>query len=245
MSPPLPGWDLGTFTYDGVTKPVYRRGTGPGVVVIHEIPGVTPAVRSFADEVADAGFTVAMPSLFGTPGRAPSGPYLLGQVARACVAREFTTWALGRTSPATVWCRALARRLHEELGGPGVGAVGMCLTGGFALAMMVDEHTVAPVLSQPSLPFAVSRARGADLGLSPADLDAVVARTDCPVLGLRYTGDRAVGTRFATLQQVLGDRFRAVEFPSASPRDHSVLTEQRQETGVQAVLDFFAERLRA
>lgn len=244
MSASLPGWDLGELTYDGVTRPVYRRGTGPGVVVIHEIPGVTPAVRAFAEEVVDAGFTVAMPSLFGTPGKAPSVPYLLGQVARACVSREFSTWALGRTSPATVWCRALARDLHEELGGPGVGAVGMCLTGGFALAMMVDAHTVAPVLSQPSLPFAVSRARGADLGLSPADLDAVVARTDCPVLGLRYTGDRAVGTRFATLQQVLGDRFRAVEFPSVSPRDHSVLTEQRQAAGVRAVLDFFAERLR-
>jgi dienelactone hydrolase len=239
----LAGWSQDQFTYDGITHDTYRKGTGPGVVVIHEMPGLTPKVTAFGEEVVAAGFTVVMPSLFGTPGRAPSGPYVVRSLVGGCVSRQFASWAIGRTSKATVWCRALARSLHEELGGPGVGAVGMCFTGGFALAMMVDEHTVAPVLSQPSLPLPLGARRGADLNLSPADLDAVVARQDCPVMGLRYTGDRAVGTRFNTLQQLLGDRFIAVEFSSGSSRDHSVLTEHRQEEAVQRVLSFFHERL--
>jgi dienelactone hydrolase len=240
----LAGWARGSFTSEGTdggtTYPTYRRGSGPGVVVVHEVPGITPAVRGFAEEVVDAGFTVVMPSLFGRPG----GPKTLGPtlrtLARVCVSREFATLAAGTTSPIATWLRALARELHEELGGPGVGALGMCFSGGFALAMMVEEHTVAPVLSQPSMPFPVTKRLAADLNLSPEDLAAVRARTDCPVLGLRYRGDKAVGTRFDTLRAELGDRFRAVEFDG---RKHSVLTDHRQDEGVAAVLAFFRERL--
>ncbi len=109
--------------------------------------------------------------------------------------------ATGQTSPVATWLRSLARSLHEELGGPGVGALGMCFTGGFALAMMVDTSVVAPVLAQPSLPFPVGKKRAADLNLSPADLAAVRDRAagGCQVLGLRYRDDMAVGTRFETL----------------------------------------------
>lgn len=238
----LAGWTPGRFTYDGQTRDVFRRGEGPGVIVIHEMPGPTPEVIGFADEVAAAGFTVMLPVLFGVPGK-PADPVYIGrQLAWGCVAREFTALALRRTPPITVWLRALARDLHEELGGPGVGAIGMCFTGGFALAMMVDEHTVAPVLSQPSTPFPIGAERASDVNLSPADLDRVVARAKagCPVLGLRYTGDRAVGTRFATLARLLGDKFIAVEFPGT---DHSVLTQHRQQEGVDRVLAFLHERL--
>ena len=73
----------------------------------------------------------------------------------------------------------------------------------------------------------------------------VIRRADegCQVLGLRFAGDRLVGTRFETLRDRLGDAFIAVELPSSSPRDHSVLTEQRDEPSVQRVLDFLADRL--
>jgi dienelactone hydrolase len=140
------------------------------------------------------------------------------------------------------WLRALARTLHEELGGPGVGALGMCFTGGFALAMMADAPVVAPVLAQPSLPFPVGRQRRGDLGLSPADLASVrtKAAQGCSVLGLRYANDPAVGSRFDTLRQELGDRFIAVEFPG---RQHSTLTEHRQQEGVDRVLEFFRQNL--
>ncbi|MCB9382850.1 MAG: dienelactone hydrolase family protein [Acidimicrobiaceae bacterium] len=250
MSDALEGWSQSSFTAAGLTRDVYRRGSGPGVVVIHEIPGITPKVAQFMNEVVDAGFTVVAPSLVGTPGRDVSNGYVLGSMLKVCVAKEFANWALDRTSPVIGFLRALARNLHDEVGGPGVGAVGMCFSGGFALGMMVDDIMVAPVLSQPSMPFAAgfgSRKvrRSADLNLSPDDRLAVARRAaeGCQVLGLRFTGDTLVGTRFDSLRELLGDRFIAVELPSTTKRDHSVLTEQRDEASVQQVLQFLQGKL--
>jgi dienelactone hydrolase len=238
----LDSWALSEFHHGTRTFPVYRKGEGPGVILVHEIPGLTDKVLAFGQEVVDAGFTVVMPSLFGTPGRPKTGGYTLAAIGRLCVRSEFTKIGLRKTSPIADWLRALARSVHEELGGPGVGALGMCFTGGFALAMMADAPIVAPVLAQPSVPFAIGRARGADLDLSPADLATVKAKAagGCPVLGLRFTGDPAIGTRFATLHEQLGDKFIAVEFPG---KQHSTLTEHRQQEGVDRVLAFFRERL--
>jgi dienelactone hydrolase len=227
---------------------VYRKGSGPGVVVVHEIPGITPKVTQFADDLVAAGFTVLMPSLVGTPGREVSNGYLAQSMVKVCISREFTHWALNQTSPIIGWLRALARNLHQELGGPGVGAVGMCFSGGFALAMMVDDFMVAPVLSQPSLPFAVGKKeRGADLNLSADDALVIARRASegCQVLGLRFTGDKLVGDRFQSLRNLLGDSFIAVELPSQAKSDHSVLTEQRDEASVQQVLQFFRDKLHA
>ena len=243
----LESWALAPFTAGGFTRDVYRKGSGPGVIVVHEIPGITPKVLEFAEEVVAAGFTVLMPSLVGTPGRAPSGGYPAGSMLKVCIAKEFTNMAMQQTSPIIGYLRALARHLHQEVGGPGVGAVGMCFSGGFALGMMVDDIMVAPVLSQPSMPFPVGKARGADLNLSPDDRLAVARRAaeGCQVLGLRFTQDKAVGTRFDSLRELLGAAFLAIELPSNQPSDHSVLTEQRDEPSVQRVLQFFAEKLQA
>jgi dienelactone hydrolase len=240
----LSSWTLSDF-HDGVRGfPVYRKGEGPGVVVVHEVPGITPEVLGFAQEVVDAGFTVALPHLFGTPMKPAGAGYVLGVLGRLCVRSEFTKLGTRRTAPIADWLRALARSLHEELGGPGVGAIGMCFTGGFALAMMADAPVVAPVLAQPSSPFPVGKARAADLNLSPADLSAVKAKAadGCSVLGLRYEGDAAVGTRFDTLRRELGDKFIAVEFPG---KKHSTLTAHRQQEGVDKVLAFLREKLPA
>lgn len=248
MTNVLDGWQKEQFTAAGYTRDVYRRGSGPGVIVVHEIPGITPKVAAFADEVVAAGFTVLMPMLVGTPGKDVSLPYVLRSMTKVCIAREFTTWAMDETSPIISWLRALAKHLHQEVGGPGVGAVGMCFSGGFALGMMVDDIMVAPVLSQPSLPFAVGKkARGANLNLSPDDALVVARRAaeGCQVLGLRFTGDSFVGTRFDSLRELLGDSFIAVELPSAKKTDHSVLTEHRDEPSVQRVLQFFQEKLLA
>ncbi|MEO6651510.1 MAG: dienelactone hydrolase family protein [Ilumatobacteraceae bacterium] len=242
----LAGWERASFSAAGFTHDTYRRGSGPGVVVIHEIPGITPAVTRFANEVVDRGFTVVMPDLVGTPGREVSIPYTLGSFARVCVSNEVTAWALNRTTPVTSWLRAVARALHAEVGGPGVGAVGMCFSGGFALGMMVDEIMIAPVVSQHSFPIARgSGAASGNLGLSPDDEAAMVCRAEagCEVLGLRFTGDRMVGTRFDTLREKLGDAFIAVELPSASRFDHSVLTEHRDDASVGRVIDFLAAKL--
>jgi dienelactone hydrolase len=231
-------------------------------MVISEIPGITPRVADFARRVVDEGFTAVMPHLFGDPGREPSAGYAVRSIAPACVSHEFAAFALRKASPVTVWLRALARSMHEELGGPGVGVVGMCFTGGFALAMMVDEAVLAPVLSQPSQPFPVTARHRRDLGISDADLARVKGRVadGVCVLGLRFTGDRFVpAERFQRLREELGDGFVAVEIDSSPgnqwniPKNaHSVLTEHLvDEPGhptrdaLDKVVQLFRDRLRS
>jgi dienelactone hydrolase len=257
----LDGFTSSTFTHDGKTYPVHRRGRGPGVVVVHEVPGIYPAVAEFGRRVADAGFTAVLPQLFGALDRPFSNAYVARSMLRACISREFSLLARHASSPITDWLRALCRRVHAECGGPGVGALGMCLTGNFALALLVDESVMAPVLSQPSLPLPVSRAHRAALHLSPADL-AVVKRRAAQgrgVLGLRFTHDPLCpGERFDTLRRELGAGFEAIEIDSgpgnahAIPRSaHSVLTRDLVDreghptrAALERTLAFFAERLR-
>lgn len=239
----LASWTVGSHTANGVTHPTYRKGSGPGVIVIHEVPGITPKVIAFAEEVVARGFTVVLPSLFGRPEAESTVPESLRSVAHVCISSEFSLFALGRTSPVATWLRSLAGELHGQLGGPGIGAIGMCLTGGFALAMLAGAPIAAPVLAQPATPAPVGNARRADLGISPADLDAVKANVadGCQVLGLRYKNDPAVGTRFDTLRRELGENFIAVEFAG---RKHATLTEHRQQEAVDRVLAFLDEKLR-
>jgi dienelactone hydrolase len=259
---PLPDYSVDHFAHEGKERRVFRRGDGPAVLVIAEIPGITPEVVAFADRVVDIGCTAVLPHLFGDPGTKPSALEAAGVVASCCVSREFTMWATGRASPVTVWLRALARREHERCGGPGVGAVGMCLTGGFALAMMVDDTVVAPVLSQPSLPLPVTGGQRRDLGIDAADLARVrerVAGGVC-VLGLRFTADRmSPAERFERLRDELGDGFVGVEIDSSPGNPHgigrmahSVLTDELvDEPGhptrdaLDRVLDLFRSRLLA
>ncbi|MEI7971214.1 MAG: dienelactone hydrolase family protein [Actinomycetota bacterium] len=245
MAMHIPGWDHSSFTHAGVMHETYRKGTGPAVIVVHEIPGITPKVLDFAERVAAQGFTVVMPLLVGEVGREPSGGYIASSMSKICISREFTTMAMHKTSPIISWLRALAQQIHSEVGGVGVGAVGMCFSGGFALGMMVDDIMVAPVLSQPSMPFAIGANRSADLNLSPSDEARIVERAQagCQVLGLRFTGDKLVGSRFASLHKLLGNAFVAIEFESTSKQDHSVLTEQIQEEGVSRVLEFLKSKL--
>jgi dienelactone hydrolase len=261
MTNALDGFTKTEFTYHGETKDVYRAGSGPGIVVMSEMPGITPKVAAFAQRLVDAGFTVAMPDMFGTPGREISIPYVMKSISQGCVSREFTTWALNRTSPIVTWLRALARDLHERCGGPGVGAIGMCFTGNFALAMAVDNEMLAPVLSQPSLPFAGGKARKRALALSDADLATVAAREDLCVLAMRFTGDPTVpAARFEHLREVFGDRLIAIEIENRKGRNpydlprmaHSVVTEHLVDepghptkAALDQVMAFFKERLSA
>lgn len=262
MSEQLPGWSEGRFAHDGVEHVVFRRGSGPPVIVIHEIPGVTPTVVRFAERVVDAGYTVALPWLFGEVARPKTTGYALAQIARACVSREFHVLASSGSSPVVDWLRALARSLHAELGGRGVGALGMCLTGNFALAMAVDDALMAPVLSQPSLPFPISASHRRGLHLRDEDLAIVrgrCARDGLRVLGLRFTHDPTVPVeRFDALQAALGEGFERVDIdsgpgnPHGLPANaHSVLTEHLvDEAGhptraaLDRVLALFATRLR-
>ncbi len=240
----LDAWERGRHVADGRAFDVYRRGEGPGVVVIHESPGLTPEVVAFGDDLVEAGFTVVLPHLFGSAGVEPHPGEAAAVVGRLCVSKEFALLATGRTTPLAEWLRSLARELHETAGGPGVGVVGMCVTGGFALAMMVDPVVVAPVVAQPATPLPLGSARAADLGLSEQDVTRVVERVaaGCPVLGVRYRQDWSTGTRFETLRRLLGEGFIAVELEG---RGHATLTEHRNATAVEAVRDFLTRRLTA
>ena len=206
------------FTAGPYTRKVWRKGTGPAVIVMHEMPNLHPLVLRFADRVAAAGMTVFCPSLFGEDGRVPSKRYMMAQaIWTLCVRREFNAWANGKSSAIVDWLRALARHAHDECGGRGVGAVGMCFTGGFALAMMTEPSVVAPVLSQPSLP--ISKKGAAMIDASEAELACAgsrLAAEDLSMLGLRFKSDKLVpAARFAMLKDRFGDRFRAIELDDA------------------------------
>ena len=242
----LDGYERTTFTHDGKERDIFRAGTGPAVIVISEMPGITPKVAEFGRQVAGIGCTAVLPHLFGTVGKPIGVGYTVTSIVPACISREFSTWATNRTSPVVEWLRALGRHEHERCGGPGVGAVGMCFTGGFALAMATDEHLLAPVLSQPSLPFAVLPKHKRSIDCSPDDLATVKRRCDAEgleVLGVRYAGDPMSPTaRFDFLRQELGDSFIAVELDG---KKHSVLTEHLDVPSRDKVLDFFRRKLLA
>ncbi|PKV89606.1 dienelactone hydrolase family protein [Streptomyces sp. TLI_146] len=192
---------------DGTVKTVYAAGTGPAVVLMPEMPGISPDVLRFARWVRDAGFTVYVPSLFGTDGAYPTAEGGREVVRRACVSAEFRAFAGGGTSPVTAWLRGLARRAHAECGGPGVGAIGLCFTGNFALSMALEPAVIAPVVNHPSLPLDDP----AGLELGDEDARAVrdrIARDGLKVLAYRFDDDRwCTGQRFAAYRRLLGDAF--------------------------------------
>jgi dienelactone hydrolase len=216
---PLDDFDPRTITIDGVAKVVHVTGSGPAVIVMAEMPGISPHVARFARWVRDAGFTVYMPSLFGRDGAVPGVEEGTKVMRHACVSAEFRAFAANRSSPVTVWLRALAKLAHEQCGGPGVGAIGMCFTGNFALTMMLEPAMLAPVLSQPSLPLDDP----AGLEIAPEELAAVRARLDredLTVMAYRFAGDQFCrAQRFAAYSEALGERFIARVLPdsAASP----------------------------
>lgn len=261
MTDEVPGFAKTSFAYGGKTRDVYRAGSGPAVIVIHEMPGLHPLVTEFGQRLVDEGYTVFMPSLFGRPGAPYAGGPMTRALGEVCVSREFSLLAT-RTPRVISWLRALANEAHTECGGPGVGVVGMCFTGGFALAMAVEPAVVAPVLSQPGMPAPLSARKRAAVQLDAADLAKIKERTHdglC-VLGLRFTGDRgSPPERFAMLRDELGDAFVGIEIDSSPGNPagirksaHSVLTLELVDKpghptrdALDRVLVFLAERLRS
>lgn len=264
ISDPLDDFTARPIMLDGVTKVVHVCGAGPAVIVMTEMPGISPQVARFGRWVRDAGFTVYLPSLFGRDGAIPSADEGKAIFQRACISAQFRALAADVSSPVTQWLRALARQAHEECGGPGVGAIGMCFTGNFALSMMLEASVLAPVMCQPSLPLNDP----AGLGIAPDELITVrerMERDDLTVLAYRFAGDRfCKAERFAAYTKVLGARFVARVLPDtaanqtglapffehvvASP--HSVVTahliDQDGQPTIAArdeILAFFAQRL--
>lgn len=246
------------------TKRVYVAGAGPAVIVMAEMPGISPHIARFARWVREAGFTVYMPSLFGRDDAVPGADEGAAVFKRVCVSAEFRAFGANVSSPVTQWLRALARLAHAECGGPGVGAIGMCFTGNFALTMMLEPAVLAPVLSQPSLPLDVL----GGLEISAEELAAVRQRLvddDLSVMAYRFAGDRVcTAQRFAAYAQALGERFVPRVLPDSAahpnpppffarhvPTPHSVVTAHLIDEAGQPtlaardeILAFFARRLR-
>ena len=216
----LADFDRRAVTVDAVARAVYVSGDGPAVIVMAEMPGISPDVARFARWVRAAGFTVYMPSLFGVDGAYPEAERGLAVLKRACVSAEFRALAGNESSPITRWLRGLARVAHGERGGPGVGAIGMCFTGNFALSMMLEASVLAPVLCQPSLPLDDPGA----LEIAPDELASVrhrLEREDLTVRAYRFEGDRhCTKQRFAAYAAALGPRFEATPVPlsAANPK---------------------------
>lgn len=207
----------------GQTKLVYVSGTGPSVIVMTEMPGISPHVSRFARWVREAGFTVYMPHLFGKDGAVPRIPGALVTMAKGCVSAEFRAFAANASSPVTRWLRELAAKAHKECGGKGVGAIGMCFTGNFALSMMLEKSVLAPVLSQPSLPLTDS----AGMHIAKDELAAVRKRLDeedLTVLAYRFAGDRFCrAERFAAYANALGDRFHCRVLPDSAANPDAIM----------------------
>ena len=257
----LEGWKQSPFTGAGLTHDCYEKGSGPGVVLIPEMPGMTPEVLGLGEYLVASGFTVVVPSPFGIPGRPATLGYTLNTLRRVCVSSEFRAFALGAHRPITDYLRAVAADLASRTPGKGVGVIGMCFTGGFALATAIEGSVLASVMSQPAVPFPISGARRIDLGASKDDVDAVAARTEdgslC-MIGLRFSEDgSAPKARFTALKARLGDAFEVIELDSSkgnaegySQGAHSVLTSEVRESPANSafnararVVEFLQERI--
>jgi dienelactone hydrolase len=257
----LTGWMREPFSAAGFTYDVYRKGAGPGVVLIPEMPGIHPGVLALGNHLVDNGFTVVIPSLYGTPGAPALRAGALGVIARGCVAKEFAAFATNKDRPISHYLRALARDLNAKTPGRGVGVIGQCFSGGFALAAAVDDSVLAPVMSQPSLPMPLTPRQRADSGVTDAELKIIEKRAadeGLCALGLRFSGDPLVpAERFKTLKDRLGDAFEVIELDSAKGNPggfgrmaHSVLTLEVRETpgnpayaARKRVVEFLKERL--
>jgi len=235
---PISGYDdPALFSDDAIAHWVYRRGTGPVVVIMHELPGLTPKCIDLCNEIADEGFRVVVPLMFGAPQKFRLGRNFIG----LCVNREFHIFARRQTSPIVAWLRALCRQEMADQGGKPVGLIGMCLTGNFALGMVADDAICAPVAAQPSLPVAGPSA----LAMNDEDLAAAKTRAKAlgpgAILGFRYEKDALCkAAKFDRINAEFGDSFDSRTYPG---RKHATLTDHRVPEAFDATVAFLKEKL--
>lgn len=233
----LRDFEVRQLTFNGIEKRVYVSGDGPAVIVMAEMPGIGPQVIRFARWIRDAGLAVYLPSLFGRDGAVPDATEAAAIFQAACISAEFRSLGGGQSSPVSDWLRGLARLAHDECGGAGVGAIGMCFTGNFAVTLLLEPAVVAAVVAQPALPFD----NPAGIEASAEDLAAVRARIEREgiiIPAYRFAGDHFCrAERFAAYAEARGPRFKPHVLPDDSanpvvppftasyvPTPHSVFT---------------------
>ena len=215
MSNTAPFTEVDLFSAKGITHSVFKGGSGPGVLLMHELPGMSKEFWRLANWLAEH-FTVWAPDMFGRDEtHTPAVPAKL--FFRACISREIHLFSKNDPGPITQWLRTLAKELHSETGGPGVGTIGMCMSGNFALTLALDPWVTAPVTSQPGLP-ASTPFRNADGGLQMTNAEkADLAALNVDVMGLRFAGDTLCkAARFDAIREVIGgERFKEHVIPDS------------------------------
>ena len=209
-----------TNTNYEIAHDVYRRGVGPAVVIIQELPGIEQSTLRLADNFVDAGFEVVMPHLFGPIGQTR----VLGNLARAfCLRKEFSLFSRNKASPVVDWLKALCQSIRDEKSIPGVGVIGMCLTGNFAISLMADSSVLGAVASQPAMPLNDSSA----LHMSESDIAEIKQNIDRnePIKAYRFAGDwMSKQAKFDTLERVFNDDRERIQMNVLPGDAHSVLT---------------------
>lgn len=246
------------FEAGEAAHPVLASGSGAGVILMHELPGYVPEFWRLARWIEAAGFRVYAPALYhgqGTPLEELHQAHgRVGGMARACISREIRLFAKDGGSPVSDWLRALARHVHAQCGGRGVGAVGLCLTGNFAWSVAVEPSVKAAVAAEPALPFN----NAASIHLHPEEAEALKARDDLKVLALRFDGDPSCrAERFSALERLLGEALETrvlpdeAKNPRGNPFPHAVLTKdliaqdgQPTFEAARDVLTFLSDRLK-
>lgn len=157
---------------------VYFNGSGPPIIIMHELPGLTYESFEFAERLILAGFTTYLPHMFGRLNKKNS----ILNLTKLCISREFKIFARNETSPVVNWLRSLSNFLQAEYTGKGVGAIGMCITGSFAIPLLINSPVIAPVVSQPAAPIqSAGNMLGfhkRSFGISKADLEAAKEKID-------------------------------------------------------------------
>lgn len=204
-----------------ISHDIYQRGSGAPIVLIQELPGIGVETLRLADEFVDAGFGVIMPHLFGPIGKVS----MVGNVVRVfCMRKEFHLFQANRSSPITDWLKALCRDVQTRSAAPGVGVIGMCLTGNFAISLMADDSVLAAVASQPAMPLA----KQGELHMSGEDIDAVKQGIDAkaPMRAFRFEGDpMCTAAKFESIDAAFNsDGVNRVELHTLPGKQHSVLT---------------------
>lgn len=239
------------FTHGGRTRTVYEKGSGPGVLILHELPGLTPCDLELGRRLEKRGFHVFLPLLFGKAG---ADYNLLRATLKACPGSSFNCHSIDGPQGVLDWLRPLCPEIHGRTKdqGTGIGVIGMCLTGSLPLALLSEDAVVAPVLSQPSLPFGSALDKRRALGISQADLThAIHARADVPILGLRFEKDWiSPRDRFDTLEKLFPTRFRGICLPAHKPHagskhsNHAVLSASYCDDPGSSTREAFEETVR-
>lgn len=217
------------------THDVYVGGDGPPILILQELPGIGPETLELAAKLNASGFRVYLPHMFGTYGKIE----LVKNSARLfCVRKEFNIFAKGKQSPIAGWMRALTQEIKQRESSAGVGVIGMCLTGSFALTLMAEDAVLGGVASQPALPIL----GGTQLHMSQQDISAAATGMAAkgPGLAMRYERDKLASKKLMdALKQAFGDLLETKEYPG---KDHSLLTLDFHDPAYQRVDAYFKAR---